>query len=151
MPNLDAELAMPRRSLRSPAAVKSNKRDLEECATEGRMTRSKIVPFDWAPLAAPLPTLALFDEVDEADEDEASDVDFVPESEDTEVVAEEFDEDVGDEFETVAERGELSLEADEEAKPADATLLAELADAEKENDEDDDEFECVTRPCPASR
>ena len=65
---IDANLVMPpRRSLRSPLPVKSNKRDLEleECATEGRMTRSKVVPFDWAPLSKPLPTLALFDEVDE--------------------------------------------------------------------------------------
>ena len=143
---IDANLVMPpRRSLRSPLPVKSNKRDLEleECATEGRMTRSKVVPFDWAPLSKPLPTLALFDEVDETDEDEASDVDFVPEAEDP--VAEEFEEDVGDEFETVAERGELSLEADEEADAADATLLAELADAEEENDEEDDEFDgCAT-------
>ena len=137
MPN-DVENTMLRRSLRSPIAVKTNKRALEECSTVDRMTRSKVLHKDWASMMGPLPVLELFDEVDEKAEDEEADADFVPEAEsDSDVVDEEFEE--GD---VTVERGELSYEVDVAAKPADASLLAELAGAEAEADadEEDDEF-----------
>ena len=126
----------PRRSMRSP--LSSKKRTLEEApGTLTHMTRSKI-SYEWAPLSAPLAVNAMLHE----GEEEVEDADFVPEVEDTEVIAEEYDE-TG----VVTESGELSAIEEAETKEADETLLAELKNAEEaEEEEEDEEFapeECV--------